>query len=100
MFDKDKYLTRGINEAVPLAIQLSFWHMIEEARPNIQLDYLQIFRLSVINTGDITIQKIIHEQERPPYKTDAVFPAFDTYSGKIYVIDDGTHSTMLLPEEY
>ena len=100
MFDKQKYLTCGINSKVPLAIQLSLWHMIEKARPNVQLDYLQIFRLSVTKTNGMTVQKIIHEQENPPYKTSIDLPAVDTYSGKIYVIDDDTHSTMLLPEEY
>ena len=45
--------------------------------------------------------KIIHIQEEPEYKREYQLQT-DTpiFIGKIYAIDDGDHSTMLLAEEY
>ena len=60
-------------------------------------DYLQVFELN-IEDGK---QKVIHAQEVPEYKAEYLF-SIDTplFCGKIFVIDDETHSTMLLAEEY
>ena len=60
-------------------------------------DYLHVFELAKENDKI----KITHSQEQPEYKseylieTDAPF-----YMAKIFVIDDETHITMLLAEEY
>ena len=59
-------------------------------------DYLQIFRLSRTATG----QRIEHEQEQPPYQKVLDVPCEDAVSAKVYIIDDGTHVTMLLADEY
>jgi len=46
-------------------------------------------------------QKIVHSQEQPQYKKEYSFkcPTLPI-DAKIFVIDDNTHSTMLLAEEY
>ena len=86
-----RYVSAGVHEKVDFLLQLFMWSLVENLPP--PKDYLQVFRLSP--EGDK--QKIKHQQEEPDYllKTDA--PIF---IGKIYVIDDGEQSTMLLAEEY
>ena len=59
-------------------------------------DYLQIFRLSRTVTG----QHIEHEQEQLPYRRTLDVPCEDAVGAKVYIIDDGTHVTMLLADEY
>ena len=46
-------------------------------------------------------QKIMHIQEEPEYEREYLIIS-DTpfFVGKIFVIDDETHSTMILAEEY
>ncbi len=45
-------------------------------------------------------QKIIHEQEQPDYRKEYIVSADCSIDAKIFVIDAGDHSTMLLAEEY
>lgn len=96
-FDKARYRTRGIEVEVSQLMQAYLWKCIEDLK--IEKDYLQVFRCSASNG----VEKIIHEQEVPQYKkthrillNDNIKP----FTGKIFVIDDGDYSTMLLAEEY
>ncbi len=95
MFKNSRYATRGINAEIPLALQLILWKMIDDMEVA-RKDYLQVFTLSTEN-GE---QKIIHEQEQPDYRKEYVFSTDRLVNSKIFVIDDGDHSTMLLAEEY
>ncbi len=95
MFNNSHYATRGINAEIPLALQLVLWKMIDEMEVA-KKDYLQVFILSSEN-GE---QKIVHEQEQPDYRKEYVFSGDCLVNAKIFVIDDGDHSTMLLAEEY
>lgn len=98
MFDsKNRYITKGIESSVPLYLIMILWELIDREKQNTRLDYLQIFRLSTENGK----QRIVHEQEQPrPFKKTYVYRMPETFTGKIYVIDDGDHETMLLAEEY
>ena len=53
---------------------------------------------------ELTVEKssqfVKHRQEVPPYEETFVAKGASTYIGKIFVIDDGDHSTMMLAEEY
>ena len=62
----------------------------------VDCDYLQVFSLSSENGK----QKITHTQEVPEYKKEYIFNTGTVITAKIFVIDDKTHSTMLLAEEY
>ena len=95
MFNNPKYLTRGVQSTIPGWLVILLWHLIE-IMPVEQKDYLQVFRLSRTGTG----QHITHTQEQPPYQYELDVPCTDAVKAKIFVIDDGTHSTMLLAEEY
>ena len=45
MFNKEKrYISRQANEIVPVDIQILMWNMIDELKPKMELDYLQIFQ--------------------------------------------------------
>ena len=100
MFTNKRYITCGISNAIPEDIQLALWSMIDDFRTStdIEVDYLQVFRLSIQNGK----QKIIHRQEEPVYRNE-ILVAFiwnPVENAKIFVIDDGAHSTMMLAEEY
>lgn len=94
MFDNQRYATRGITAAVPLGIQHILWYMIDTMKG--EKDYLQVFELSVRDGK----QHIIHRQEQPDYLMEYTFNITNPIAAKIYIIDDGSHSTMLLAEEY
>ena len=95
IFNNKHYITCGISERVPPILQLFMWQCVYDM-PNPK-DYLQIFKCSIYDGK----HKIIHIQEEPEYKREYLFET-DTpfFIGKVFVIDDETHSTMLLAEEY
>lgn len=99
MFTGAKYITQGIKENVPTFLQNFLWYMIEtmEVGPK---DYLQVFHLDSIMVEGKLKQKIIHTQEEPDYRKEYALFLKQIISGKVYVIDDVTHCTMLLAEEY
>ena len=45
-------------------------------------------------------QHIVHTQEQPPYRYELDVHCKCAIDAKVYVIDDKTHSTMLLASEY
>lgn len=100
MFTNKRYVTGKIANEIPDEIQLVLWIMIDNLRKstNIELDYLQVFRL--YNQGGK--QKIIHSQEQPEYRNEIIvtFLCHPVENTRIFVIDDGRHSTMMLAEEY
>jgi hypothetical protein len=102
MFKKNnRYVTRGVNTEVDIRLQLIMWSMIDNLneKGNIEVDYLQVFKLR--KEGDSMV--IEHSQEEPEYKEVYSLELDDVEIDskiKIYVIDSGEYSTMLLPEEY
>lgn len=95
MFNNPKFLTRGIESGIPSWLVRLMWHMVLTMEAEAK-DYLQVFRLTKTPTG----QHIIHTQEQPLYRYELDVPCTDAVDEKVYVIDDGTHSTMLLASEY
>ena len=60
-------------------------------------DYLQVFNLYQENGK----QKIEHIQEVHEYRREYLITLdIPIFTGKVFVIDDETHSTMLLASEY
>jgi len=102
MFKKNnRYVTRGVNTEVDIRLQLIMWSIIDNLneKGNIEVDYLQVFKLR--KEGDLIV--IEHSQEEPEYKEVYSLELEDVEldrKKKIYVIDSGEYSTMLLPEEY
>lgn len=100
MFDNEKYISKGINEKLSADLIALLWLMIEEASTKKDLDYLQIFNLSIADENGVKVQKIVHEQEIPKYKNSICVLCDKPIKAKVYCIDDNTHSTMILAEEY
>ena len=82
MFQNERFRTCGVNKEVPIESK----------------DYFQVFELSEYDG----MQKIVHSQEMPEYKMEYLIKlqGAPIFVGKVYVIDDKTHSTMLKAEEY
>ena len=104
MFDKEnRYVTCGIDKDLPRELQQLIWVSIE-ARiffAEGKIDYLQVFTFKKV--GDETIA-LHHEQEEPPMLNvhyTNYRPEYEAIlNEKIFVIDDGDHSTMLFAYEY
>ncbi|MDT8716231.1 hypothetical protein IAI10_06145 [Clostridium sp. 19966] len=58
------------------------------------------FQLSEITQDGVKKQKIIHFQEKLEFKEEFIITAKDTINAKIYIIDYGNYSIMLLASEY
>lgn len=79
---------------IPLELQIFMWQCIDNLK--VEKDYLQVFNLSVVNG----IQKVEHKQEVPEYQNTYSVLVDNPVDAKVFIIDDGDHSTMLLAEEY
>ena len=78
-----------------LLLQLFMWSRIDEL--GISKDYLQVLNFTMYDGK----QKITHIQEVPEYKREYLLnTGAPFFIGKIFVIDDGLYSTMMLSEEY
>ena len=95
MFENQKFLTRGVMAEIPSWLTNLMWHMVLTMEVK-EKDYLQVFTLTKTPTG----QHIVHEQEQPLYRYELDVLCDDAVDAKVFVIDDSTHSTMLLAEEY
>lgn len=100
MFNNQKYITRGIQNEIPVWIQSFMWQAIDRMDVPVK-DYLQVFSLECTSDSGKADQHIIHSQEQPQYRKDyQISGNLHGIEAKIYVIDDVTHSTVLLAEEY
>ena len=94
-FNNKRFITQGVDSEVDPLLQLFMWHCIDDMPP--PKDYLQIFEISPQNGAT----KIKHIHEEPEYtKEYLLITDAPIFVGKIFVIDDKTHSTMLLSNEY
>ena len=94
MFDNSRYLTCGVDSTISLELQLFLWECVDQSpEPR---DHLQVFELSPSGS----MQSIIHSSEEPEYRKVYMRPSDTPITEKLYIIDDGDHSTMLLASEY
>ena len=94
MFTNQRYLSRGVNDTIPIELQLFMWGCIDQLPE--ERDYLQVFELSPIGN----MQRITHRSEQPEYHKVYLLPSEKPITEKIYVIDDLDHSTMILATDY
>lgn len=93
-FQGQRYLTRGVQTLIPFELQFFMWELIDQLpEPK---DYFQVFKLT-IQDGK---QHISHESEQPEYHKEYDIDTANPITEKVYVVDDDTHCTMLLAEEY
>jgi hypothetical protein len=101
MFDNDRYVSKGIQQTIPLELQSFMWNSIDKLKAQkYDLDYLQIFQLTKQRVEDIFLQQIIHSQELPKFVKTYILLSNEAIDTKVFVIDNGKYSTMLLYEEY
>jgi len=94
MFQNNRFLTCGVDAVVPLGLQLFMWNCVDQlSEPR---DYLQVFDLKPAGG----MQSITHRSEEPAYRKVYLIPSEVPITEKLFVIDDGDHSTMLLSSEY
>ena len=109
MFDNSRYISVGIKTNIPAELTVLLFTLIDVLKfETKELDYLQIFEVTVIPEDDMYKCIIIHSQEQPEYKREHEFyikekPELSEF--KIYVIDEHTegwdgYTTMILAEEY
>ena len=101
-FNGNRYMTRGIQEEIPFELQTVMWLLIEEnIKKGLKMDYLQVFNLAPFYENGILCQKLLHSQEVPRRTKEITLNVVDkAVKAKVYVIDDVTHATMLLADEY
>lgn len=101
MFNKEnRYLTKVVNENLYIRLQIRIWNLIDGLKELMEVDVLQIFRISQITNSRI---EIIHEQEIPEYKDIYEIDRQDIVlesDAKIYVISENYYSVMMFAEEY
>ena len=104
MFDiENRYVTCGIDERLPQELQRLIWTSVDMRvlLANEKIDYLQVFTFKKI---DGEVLALHHEQEQPPilnvHYTNYRPEYEEILHEKIFVIDDGDHSTMLFAYEY
>lgn len=104
MFDNknNRYMTRAIAEEIHPEIALILWQLIDSKNKlKVELDYLQIFELTVSNGK----QAIVQRQEVPEIKSFLIVPLTDAepINSKVWCIDSGVESEgqmMLFPNDY
>ncbi|WP_094603101.1 hypothetical protein SPSIL_014110 [Sporomusa silvacetica DSM 10669] len=102
MFTSQRCATRGIVAEVGLDIQLTLWSMIDKRKETgIEVDYLQVFELSIVRKDGILLQKVVHRQECPQATDTYFLPMIETpIKMTIWAMDSEEYCMMLLPEEY
>ena len=94
MTETNRYLTCGVDNTIPLELQLFLWECVD--RLSEPKDYLQVFELKPVGS----MQSITHTSEEPEYHMEYLIPSDAPIAEKLYIIDDVDHSTMLLASEY
>ena len=92
-----RYSTSGIVRRLPLSVRMKLWELVDRRFfAGEDMDYLQVFELS----NDFGKLKVEHRQEVPPYKNTIWLSNEPLIKAKIFVIDNGEYTTMLLADEY
>ena len=100
-FTGSRFITSGVENEIPAELQTVMWNSIDDdIRLQKKVDYLQVFILKYTYVNGVQIQEIIHKQEQPSRKKRLTVETDNPVSAKVFVIDDVTHSTMLMNHEY
>lgn len=96
------YVTKGVAENIDGYLIMKCIEMLECMKESgVEPDYLQVYHLTYSEQEKLLT--IRHSQEEPNYEKEVSFAlpfGVKPYEGKIFYIDDGSHRTVLLAEEY
>lgn len=100
MFDNARYATSGLSKSISKPVQQLLWDMIDKMEVD-KKDYLQVFKLEIeISKDNLPLLKITHTQEAPEYEKIHYYKCEKPIKATVFVIDNETHSTMLLSSDY
>lgn len=104
------FMTGGFADKIPVEVQQQIVTILElflmkSQQIGREIDYLQVFELTVDRADSKNMQVIKHFQEEPPYTNIIHFVTDTAVTEKIYVISDdygveGEVITYLLASEY
>src|SRR5690554_976815 len=103
MFGSNLYITKGINQELPMELTIFLWSRIDALKleSDGDMDYLQVFELKEITDPEVKAnQLVIHRTEEPEYLRTHAITVAEPITEMVYVIDSGDYSTMLLAREY
>ncbi|MCM3625511.1 DUF960 domain-containing protein [Brevibacillus borstelensis] len=103
MLDVPRYTTRNVAEQIGLELQLALWTALDHrAEQGQELDYLQVFELSVEWVDGEQLQKVINRQEQPQHEVSFYVNGVETPIDGVtlWLIDSGEYCTLLFPQEY
>ena len=100
--DLERLITKGIQQKIPIEIQILLWNMQDKLRKQQQkIDYLQVYRLEAVQKN---LQLIEHTAEQPFYQMSYYCVVENAVTEKVYIIETDYHTklveTMLLASEY
>lgn len=103
---RPKYMTKGIQERIPLDLQILMWQMYDQCKEEMEkTDYLHVFQLKSLD-GNLLNQEVIHKQEIPEYERTYMVEVNQAITEKIYIIENDSETKgeayvmMLLANEY
>ena len=98
----NRYMTAGVNERIPLDVQILCWDAYEQTKLNGEYDYLQVFNLIEMEEDEEGFNCVLtHDTEVPAYHKQYMLRLDGGgISEKIYIVDSVEYEMMLLAEEY
>ena len=96
------YFTKRVKEELPIEVSFAMIKAMENIEVT-DLDYLQIFKLEVLDKNILVIN---HSQEQPEYKftyyitSEKEIYDRDLNGTKLYMIIENEYTTLMLAEEY
>lgn len=97
-----RYATANLASIVDEDVQRLLWSLLDVfLSERIEPDYLQVFKLEVVEHEEGAMQRILHSQEVPPMeREEGCFNVTTPYKGVIWVYLDENKQTMMLPEDW
>lgn len=102
MFE-NRHLTCGVQATIPPEIISFMWCLIDDLiKDGYAVNSLQIFEFWEESDGMVKSVQMVRHTQDPDYRAiyNICLPIIKPINAKIFVIDDISHSTMLLAQEY
>ncbi|WP_339812762.1 DUF960 family protein [Paenibacillus sp. FSL R7-0189] len=94
--------TKGIRDSLPLELPYLLFDFVDaQLEQGLEMDYLQIFELSVREANGQKLQYVVHRQEQPKRRTKYMLKYIpNPINLTVWIVDEATHAIIMLPEEY
>jgi hypothetical protein len=98
-----RYATANLVGKVDEETQRLLWMLLDTfLSETIEPDYLQVFKLEVVEHEEGPLQRVIRSQEIPPLQQEeGCFNVTKPFEGTVWVyLDSAGSQTMMLPEDW